>query len=160
MTAMVIAMLIIIGFIFLILEIFIVPGFSVPGLAGLAMIGYGIFRARVEYGTPGILIAIATSAVAAIILVKLALKSRAIKAIGLDYSVKEAKAVDDYSTLVGKEGTALTTLRPSGMANIDDKRFNVVTSGEYIETNSPIKVSAVEGTRIIVVLAEKNTGNT
>jgi membrane-bound serine protease (ClpP class) len=160
MTAMVIAMLIVVGFLFLILEIFIVPGFSVPGLAGMAMIGYGIFRARVEYGTPGILIAITASAVAAIILVKLALKSRTIKAIGLDYNIKEAKAVDDYSSLVGKEGTALTTLRPSGMAMIEDKRFNVVTAGEYIETNSPIKVSAVEGTRIIVKQIEKSAGNT
>ncbi len=126
----------------------------------MAMIGYGIFRARVEYGTTGILIAIAASAVAAIILVKLALRSRTIKAIGLEYRAKDAKAVDDYSHLVGKEGTALTTLRPSGMGMIEDRRYNVVTDGEYIEMNSPVKVRAVEGTRIIVKPLEKDTGIT
>ena len=89
MIAFTIALLIVIGFIFIIIEIFIVPGFSIPGLAGLAMIGYGIFKARVEYGTTGILIAIAGSAVAALVLVKLALRSRTIKAIGLEYSEKE-----------------------------------------------------------------------
>ena len=160
MTAIIIAMLIVIGFIFLIIEIFIVPGFSVPGLAGLAMIGYGIFKARAEYGASGVLISLAVSAVAAIILIKVALRSRTVKAIGLDYNEKEAKAVDDYSSLFGKEGTALTTLRPSGTAMIDNNRFDVVTNGEYIEENSLIQVNGIEGTRIIVSQLEKDTSDT
>ncbi len=76
MTTLIIALLIVLGFIFLVIEFFLVPGFSVPGLAGLAMIGYGIFRARAAYGTSGALIAITVSAVAAIVLVKTALRSR------------------------------------------------------------------------------------
>ena len=59
-------------------------------------------------------------------------------------------------SLVGKEGTALTTLRPSGMALIEDKRFNVVTDGEYIEKDSPIRIVKIEGTRIVVSVVEKN----
>ena len=155
MTVFIIGLLLVLGFIFLVVELFFVPGFSVPGLAGLAMIGYGIFRARIAYGTSGVLVTVAVSAVAAIILVRVALRSRTVRRIGLDYNEKEAKAVDDYSFLVGKKGTALTTLRPSGTAFIDGNRYNVVTDGEYIEKDSHLVVSAVEGTRIIVSPAEK-----
>jgi len=157
MATLIISLLIIAGFIFVVIEIFLVPGVSVPGLVGLAMIGYGIFKARSAYGISGALIATTVSVVAAVVLIKMALKSRAVKSIGLDYSEKEAKAIDDYSSLIGKEGTAVSTLRPSGTAMIDSKRFNVVTDGEYIEKDSPIQVSAIEGTRIIVATVE-NTG--
>ena len=88
MTITIIATLIIIGFLFLVVEFFLVPGFSVPGLAGIAMIVYGIYRASSEYGLTGIVTTVSVSVVAVIILIKTAIKSRAVKSIGLDYSEK------------------------------------------------------------------------
>ena len=155
MTAFIITLLIVAGFIFLVVEFFLLPGFSVPGIVGLALIGYGIFRARATYGASGTLITILVSTIAAVTLIKMALRSHAIKSIALDYNEKESKAVNDYSSLVGKEGQAITKLRPSGTAMIDGKRLDVVTDGEYIEENSLIRVDAVDGTRIIVSLVEK-----
>ncbi|MFP4452031.1 MAG: NfeD family protein [Desulfobacterales bacterium] len=54
------------------------------------------------------------------------------------------------SEYVGKQGTAATNLRPAGTAIIDGKRVDVVTRGDYIEKGAEIKVSAVEGARIVV----------
>ncbi|MCK5557191.1 MAG: hypothetical protein KAJ01_02355, partial [Candidatus Hydrogenedentes bacterium] len=45
---------------------------------------------------------------------------------------------------------AVTTLRPAGMALIDGNRINVVTDGEFIEKDAPVKVSEVEGGRVVV----------
>ena len=160
MTISIIALLLIVGFIFIVIEVFLVPGFSVPGLAGIGMIGYGIFRAKMTYGSSGALVTFAVSAVAAIILIKAALRSRIVKKFGLEYSEKEAKAVDDYSILIGKNGTAMSTLRPSGTAMIDNIRYDVVTDGEYIEKDSPIRVSEIEGTRIIVSPLDKESSDT
>ena len=156
MAIYVIALVIAIGFVFLIIEFFIVPGFSVPGIVGLAMIGYGVFKAHTEYGTTGAVIALFTSAVAAVILIRIALRSRAVKSVRLDYDEKGATAIDDYSELVGKEGKTLTHLRPSGTALIDNKRIDVVTGGEYISKDLPIRVQAVEGTRIVVIPMERS----
>jgi len=52
--------------------------------------------------------------------------------------------------LIGKEGVALSNLRPSGMAMIDGKRVDVVTEGGIIEKGKKIKVVAVEGLCVIV----------
>ena len=48
------------------------------------------------------------------------------------------------------QGTAVTNLRPAGMAIIDGQRVDVVTRGEYFEKDSVITVTAVTGNQIIV----------
>jgi len=52
--------------------------------------------------------------------------------------------------LVGREGVAQTVLRPSGMAVIDGHRLDVAAESGMIAPGTPIKVVAVEGTRIVV----------
>lgn len=47
-------------------------------------------------------------------------------------------------------GTALTQLRPSGAAQINGQRVDVVTEGGLIERGTPVKVVAVEGARVVV----------
>lgn len=47
-------------------------------------------------------------------------------------------------------GTALTQLRPSGVANINGQRVDVVTEGGLIERGTAVKVVATEGSRIVV----------
>jgi len=52
---------------------------------------------------------------------------------------------------IGQKGKALTDLRPSGCAKINEQRVDVVTRGEYIEKNSPIEVLTVTGNQVIVI---------
>ena len=155
MTIIIIALLIVAGFVFLAIELLVVPGFSIPGLAGIAMIGYGIFKASKVYGYTGALITAAVSIVVSLILIRAVLKSRTVKSLGLDYDQKGTSAVDDYSFLVGKKGKAVSDLRPSGIAMIEGERYDVVTDGEYIDENTELIVDKIEGTRIIVILIKR-----
>jgi membrane-bound serine protease (ClpP class) len=52
---------------------------------------------------------------------------------------------------MGKEGIAITDLRPSGIAKIDGKRVDVVSRGEYLEKDTPVTVYSVTGNQIIVM---------
>jgi len=54
--------------------------------------------------------------------------------------------------LMGKEGTAITDLRPSGTGLFDDERVDVVSEQEWIEAGSPIRIVASEGYRHVVRL--------
>jgi len=60
---------------------------------------------------------------------------------------------NNYISLIGKTGIAISKLRPSGFAIIENKKYSVVTSGEMIDEGSKIKVIKVIGNSIIV---EKN----
>ncbi len=56
----------------------------------------------------------------------------------------------DRPELLNGTGTAVTQLRPSGTANINGQRVDVVTEGGLIERGTDVKVVAVEGSRIVV----------
>jgi len=57
--------------------------------------------------------------------------------------------------LIDKQGVTLTSLRPSGAIIIDGKRFDVVTEGEMIDKDTPVKVTKIEGARIVVRTIQK-----
>ena len=52
--------------------------------------------------------------------------------------------------LLQQTGVALTNLRPSGTAIINHQRVDVVTEGAHIQRDTPIRVVAVEGLRVVV----------
>ena len=56
----------------------------------------------------------------------------------------------DHSQLLNQVGEAFTDLRPSGKANIQEQRVDVVTEGVFLEKGNSVKVIAIEGQRIVV----------
>ncbi len=77
---------------------------------------------------------------------KILSKTFSIKASEKGYSSAREK-LDD---LLSAEGIALSTLRPSGMANIKGNKIDVISEGEMILKDTRIKVIDVSGNRIIV----------
>ena len=61
-------------------------------------------------------------------------------------------AMEDYAALMGKTGTSVTVLRPSGIALIGGERVDVVTHGEFIDKDAPLRVVEIEGGRIVVAM--------
>ena len=63
--------------------------------------------------------------------------------------------------LLNQTGSALTPLRPSGTAIINGHRVDVVTEGAMIDRNTPVKVVAIEGMRVVVrALTETSASKT
>jgi membrane-bound serine protease (ClpP class) len=52
--------------------------------------------------------------------------------------------------LVGKEGVAVTILRPSGRIEINDQVYDAYTRGEYVELGSKVTVVSQQGTSLQV----------
>ncbi|MHC4268940.1 MAG: NfeD family protein [Planctomycetota bacterium] len=77
---------------------------------------------------------------------KLLTKTFAVKASEKGFS----SASDKLDDLLSAEGVVITTLRPSGTANIKGKKVDVVSEGEMILKNTKIKVTNVKGNRIVV----------
>ncbi len=63
-------------------------------------------------------------------------------------------SVPDIATarqdLIGKSGVVITPLRPSGIAEIDEKRVDVLAAGAFIEKGKRIVVVKAEGMHILV----------
>lgn len=52
--------------------------------------------------------------------------------------------------LIGKTGTAITDLKPSGHVRIEGERAQAVSQSSYIKKGEPVKAISGEGARLIV----------
>jgi membrane-bound ClpP family serine protease len=80
-------------------------------------------------------------------------KSKVFSRLVLQHEEKADQGFVSYPSikeLIGKEGTALTTLRPAGSAELDGQRYDVMADWEYIPQGSKIKVIRVEGIKVVV----------
>ncbi|MCL2365991.1 MAG: hypothetical protein FWC75_02965 [Oscillospiraceae bacterium] len=57
---------------------------------------------------------------------------------------------EDMKYLMGKTGTVSTSCRPSGSADFDGVKLDVVSNGEFIEKGTLVEVIEIEGNRIVV----------
>jgi membrane-bound ClpP family serine protease len=60
-----------------------------------------------------------------------------------------------YRELVGREGSALTDMRPAGTVQIGDGRFSAVTEGHWVKKGSRVRVLSVDGVKILVETVEE-----
>jgi membrane-bound ClpP family serine protease len=57
---------------------------------------------------------------------------------------------EDFSRLMGKSGRTATPLRPSGIVEIDNERYSAVAEGEMIDKGVEVEVVRVEGNSVVV----------
>jgi membrane-bound ClpP family serine protease len=57
---------------------------------------------------------------------------------------------NDLNYLLGKQGIAITDLRPSGMADFDGIEFDVISEGKYISKDTKLVIYKVQGSKLIV----------
>lgn len=144
------------GILAFIIEIFVVPGFGVAGVAGIILMGWGILLLSVDITNAfkALVIALILSVVLFFALLKIMSKIKFWQRIKLgDRQYKEAgyaASGEELGQYIGQEGIALTPLRPAGTAEINGQRLDVVSEGGFIALGAKIRVVKVQGSRIIV----------
>lgn len=141
----------------LLLEIFIIPGFGIAGIFSILLLVGGCVLAWTQLGTgPGLMTIIVSIVFAVLFLVFLPKTRAARKMILNQRHVEDTMSPDreELTKLIGKKGKAASTLRPSGVIEIDEKRYDVLTNGEYIEKGKDVVVVRVESNSIFVELSK------
>tara|TARA_B100000131_G_scaffold322650_1_gene377412 strand:+ start:3986 stop:5344 length:1359 start_codon:yes stop_codon:yes gene_type:complete len=152
------------GIVFVLFEILIIPGFGIAGITGGAFILYSIFYMLLgeypqqeDYNNAylGLSVGALGSFLCGIVLFKTITQSKFYSQIiefkpqkkELGYSVSKG-----YEKLIGQFGIASTDLRPSGKVIIDEMIYQAITTGDYIEKNSNIRVVKIEENQLIVTI--------
>jgi membrane-bound serine protease (ClpP class) len=152
-----------IGLLLLVIEIFITPGFGAAGLLGTAALVAGLGLSLVGAGAAWEAVLIAIGRVAGSLMLALVGAAALLGAIprlpfGRRLVLQETLTAEEgfESTpasdrrWIGKRGIAVSPLRPSGIAAFDGERVDVVSEGVYIEAGAAIDVIHVDGNRIVV----------
>lgn len=146
--------LIIIGIGLIIAEFFVASG--ILGFIGIGAIIGSLFMAGYDFVHMSMSIAIAfiVAIIAAILLFRsIGMEKGLFRHIVLrERTMTEQGYISTVSRdeLLGKVGYTMTPLRPSGTITIDDERFDVVSEGSFVESGQKVKVTYVEGGKIVV----------
>lgn len=156
------------GVILLAVEIFLIPGFGLIGLAGIGCILAALVLSLQKFTVPkydfemailvhNLFVVLGTLLAATIgfmivarflpntpFLNRLVLTSAQTPEGG--YVVVSA----EQRGLIGKHGVAMSILRPAGRAEIDGAPCDVIADGDFIEPGTRILVTDVRGNRIVV----------
>ncbi|TVR03335.1 MAG: nodulation protein NfeD [Spirochaetaceae bacterium] len=161
--------LFLVGLVLLLLEVLVIPGFGVAGISGIVLVISSLVLSQQDFiipdfdwqwamlqrnvlmvlaSTVGAFVAFGVAAYAlkrSIAFTRLSLQTTADASLG--YTVQGA----DVSTLyLGKGGIAVTTLRPSGTAEIDGELVTVEADGEFLDRGTAVEVIRIDGNRIVV----------
>ena len=136
----------------MIVEVFL-PGFGLPGVSGIVLIGAGTVIIWLKAGAltalATLLVVIAVLAVLISYMMRRATEGGAHARIFLREK-EELRSGEDMQVLLGKQGRTTSVLRPAGIGDFDGVRLNVVTEGSFIERDRPIEIVNVDGARIVV----------
>ena len=135
------------------------PGFGVFGVMGTIFTFAGmVVRFMMGTKTTQVIAMFLFVIVVAVVTVVLVIVLARLGVLGKTHIIQEKTSVPvDYEKsskeqrkLIGKVGFAKTVFKTSGKLVIDDKVYDAMSEGEYIEKDSKIKVIAIRNNTIIV----------
>lgn len=146
-----IAFLILSGVALIIVEIIFVPGTTIVGILGFLTGAYGVYRSYELYGQTAGHFVLGGSLTLMFVAVVLSFKSGAWKRFALKGAMRTPVNKDLTSGLeIGMEGTTVSSLKPIGKAEFEDKEFEVTSLGNFVEESQPIKIIKLERNKIFV----------
>jgi membrane-bound serine protease (ClpP class) len=147
-----VATLLIVGALLLFAEVFL-PG-MIAGAIGMVCIGIGVVLSFVYFGVSvGMVVSLGALiglGIGTVLWFKYFPETRIAGKFISKGAIGGGGVAEERQALVDQTGVAATDLRPSGIAKIDGKRVDVVTEGQMIDKDTPVRVVAVEGLRIVV----------
>ncbi|MGR3309749.1 MAG: NfeD family protein, partial [Candidatus Brocadiales bacterium] len=162
-------MIFVAGIALLAIEMFLIPGFGFFGITGMGCILLGLvlsFQDFIIPRTPAnfgelrtnifmILCSLLGSMVGSFVLLKFMPGIPMFRRIILTTAESPEFGFDSStpittSSLVGKKGIVVTTLRPTGRIEVEHESYDVVTDGGFVENGRVVEVIEVRGNRIVV----------
>jgi len=158
----------IIGLLLLALEIFAIPGFGVLGFSGIMLIIVGLTLSLVgQVETDGfdidyagivkafllVIIAMTLGILSSVFLAKKLLENPKFKFA----LIKQARSSDgytiadeEYESVIGKTGKALTQLRPAGKVEVEGDVYDAVSQVSYVNEGEKVKVVDYNNSQLVV----------
>ena len=149
----VVAIVILLGIAFLLIEFFLLPGISIAGIIGALFVLGGITYAYLYMGVAAGNIALLASGIALGGSFIWLMKSKSLRKIALNTEIKETVDNSDLKKIhPGDTGITLSRLNPIGKVLINDTAVEGKTAnGELLNENVPVTVVRVDSYQIIVI---------
>ena len=147
----IVVILLVLGIVFLLLEIFLFPGISVAGVAGAVFTAAAVWYAYTHIGALAGNITLIGGVVLLGVAVWMFMRSRALDKMSLKTSITgTVEAIDELKISVGDKGTTISRLAPMGKIKIKGIVVEAKTDNEFIDPNTEVIIKEVYKTNVLV----------
>ena len=147
----VIIILAIIALLLGLVEIALIPGFGIAGIAAFGCAFFDIYLVYQEYGVTYACVALLIGVIILCLMLWWVSKSDTMKRMALTSTISSTAATEaQLSVCVGDKGVAETRLALVGNARFEGKLVQVKSAGPFINPGTPIIVIEVSDAAIIV----------
>ena len=151
MDIFIIALLIFIGLVMVILEVFFLPGITIAGISAVLFFVGAVFYAFMQLCEFAGYITIAVSVIVTIVGIVIFIRSRSLDRMALKTTIDSvAPTLVSDQIKVGDEGVTLSRLNPMGSVLINDVTVEARTREDFIDEDTPVVVEKVDRTTVIV----------
>jgi membrane-bound ClpP family serine protease len=144
--------LILLGIFLFLVEFLILPGITVAGIGGIALLGGGIYLAFEKFGNETGFFVLVSSFLVSVAILAFSLRAKTWKRVMLHTNIEghanEAPPID--SILPGDKGITMTRLGPIGKVKVNGIVVEGKSTGGYISPHTEIEVVRLTGYQAIV----------
>ena len=151
MNTLLVIILILVGVALLVTELFLIPGFGLPGIAGFIAIGGGVFCAYFYMGATAGHITLAASLLLCAIAIYIFIRSKTLDKMALQENIdSKVDLIDGTNIKVGDIGITISRLAPMGKVRVGETDIEAKSYESFIDQQKQVEVVAVEGNKVIV----------
>lgn len=157
MTAFTIILLIFLGLLLLLIEFAVIPGVTIAGIGGFALLGLSVYIAFAEYGTGIGFLTLTFVLVASPLLIVYFFKSKSGKKMVLESLIDgKVETINNEKVHTGDTGKTIGRLAPSGKVKINGEVMEAQSVSGYVDHNTEIRVVKILTNKVIVEPVKKN----
>lgn len=150
-----VVILLLVSVIFLLLELFIIPGISLAGIAGAVAMIVAVYLAYAKIGSAAGHLTLLGGVILNGIAIWLFVKSKALDKMALKAEIDgKNDPLKDITIQVGDTGKAVSRLAPMGKIKINGHVVEAKSPDGFIEEGTPIRVTEILKTNVVVERAE------
>ncbi len=151
METVIVILLVIMGVVLLLIELFLIPGISVAGIAGVLFFGGAIYYAYDALGSTAGHLTLLLSIFAMALAVWFFLRSRALEKMALNTEIDSKNdPLKDVKIQHGDIGIAVSRLAPMGKVKVNGFIVEAKTNSDFIDDGEQIVVLEVLNTNVLV----------
>lgn len=150
-----IILLILLGVLFLVAELLLLPGISVGTILSLVCYGSAVYLAFDGYGTLTGAITIAVVLLLSLITTLVSLRAKTWQRLSLKQEIDSSSMqLPEKEISVGARGISVSRLSPMGKVEIDGKSYEAKSADVFIDQKQPVEVVGFDNFAVIVKKVE------
>lgn len=151
MDVTIVVILLLLGILFFLLELFLIPGISLAGIAGTLFMGGAIYYAYSQIGSSAGHLTVVSSVVLLAITIWIFVRSKALEKMSLKAEIKgKNDPLENMIINKGDLGVSQSRLAPMGKVKVNGHIVEAKTNDDFIDPGVEVRVLEVYNTNILV----------